>query len=60
VKMACEVARLAQVRRLALFHLDPSYSDEQMDAIVARAQESFPETISSAEGLELSYPPLLA
>ncbi len=57
VAMACEVAQLAEVGRLALFHLDPSYSDDQMDQIVTDAQAVFPNTIGSREGLELVFEP---
>lgn len=59
VAMACEVARLAEVRQLALFHLDPDYSDDQMGRILTRAQALFPGTISAAEGLSLTYRPCL-
>ena len=57
IAAACEVASRAEVGQLALFHLDPSYSDDQMDAIVIQARGLFPNTISSAEDLELVYEP---
>ncbi len=57
VAMACETARMAEVDKLALFHLDPTYNDEQVDEIIAEAQELFPNTISCKDGLELAYEP---
>lgn len=52
-QMACEVARLAGARRLLLFHHDPRYSDEQIDAIQCEAQSLFPNTMVAYEGLEM-------
>ncbi len=57
VAMACEVARLAGVRKLALFHLDPSYDDDKMDEIVAEAQAVCPDTIACKEGMDLVFEP---
>ena len=37
VEYAVDVARAAAVRRLALFHHDPTRTDEQVDALVLRA-----------------------
>ena len=37
VEYAIDVARAAAVRRLALFHHDPTRTDEQVDALVLRA-----------------------
>ncbi len=57
IQMACEVARLAGVGQLALFHLDPTYDDQQVDRLVVQAQAWFPNTIASYDGLELAYQP---
>mgnify|MGYP005843044957 CR=1 FL=1 len=52
-QMACEVACQAKARQLVLFHHDPRYGDEQLDALQAEAQELFPNTIAAYEGLEI-------
>lgn len=52
-RMACEVACQAKARQLVLFHHDPRYDDEQIDALQAEAQALFPNTIAAYEGLEI-------
>lgn len=52
-QMACEVARLANARRLVLFHHDPRHNDEQIAALEREAQSLFPNTIAAYEGLEI-------
>jgi phosphoribosyl 1,2-cyclic phosphodiesterase len=52
--MACEVARLASVRQLVLFHHDPSHTDEHVALIEREAQRGFEHTIAAYEGLEIS------
>lgn len=47
---AVEVARLAQVARLALFHHDPRRSDTEVDAIETAAQAGFSQTWAAREG----------
>jgi transcriptional regulator with AAA-type ATPase domain len=47
------VARTAGVKQLVLFHHDPSRTDDQVDALVARARALFPSTIAAREGLRL-------
>jgi phosphoribosyl 1,2-cyclic phosphodiesterase len=47
------VARTAGVKQLVLFHHDPSRTDDQVDALVARARALFPNTIAAREGLRL-------
>jgi len=51
--MACDVARLANARRLVLFHHEPLYDDEKIAAIERTARENFPDTIAAYEGLEI-------
>lgn len=51
---AAQVAERAQVKRLALFHYSPDASDEEMEGRLLQAQEVFPETFLSYEGLELT------
>lgn len=51
---ACEVARRAEVGRLALFHHDPMRGDDAVDGIEARARCLFPSTLAAREGLEVA------
>ncbi len=60
VDYAIEVAVRAGARRLALFHHDPSHTDERMDALIERARElgarrGLDEVIAASEGLTLSF-----
>jgi phosphoribosyl 1,2-cyclic phosphodiesterase len=52
-RMACEVAQAAGVKRLALFHFDPTYSDETVAGIEAESQAHFPGAFAAREGLEI-------
>ncbi len=52
-QMACEVARAAGVKRLALFHHDPSYDDESVHDLEEQAQALFSGAFSAREGLEI-------
>ena len=47
------VAREAGVKRLVLFHHDPSHNDEMLRAIEAQARREFPETYVAREGWTL-------
>ncbi len=51
--MATEVARLAQVGQLVLFHHEPTYDDAKLDALLAEAQGRFAQTRSAFEGMEI-------
>jgi ribonuclease BN (tRNA processing enzyme) len=51
--MACEVARAAGIRQLALFHHEPQYDDEMIHVIEVRARQEFPNVVSAYEGLEI-------
>ena len=53
-EMAAETARAADVKKLYLFHYDPQYNDEQLDAMVAQAREIFPAAEGAREGLEIT------
>lgn len=53
ISMACQAAFCAGVRQLALFHHAPEYSDQQLDAVVERARQIFPDTFAAREGMEL-------
>ena len=52
--MAAEVAKTAHVRRLILFHHEPTYDDDKLDMMQAEAQGQFAETLSAYEGMEVS------
>ncbi len=51
--MACAVARLANARRLVLFHHEPRYDDAQVARLEAEAQQLFPNTQAAFEGMEI-------
>ena len=51
--MACEVARAAGVKRLALFHFDPNYDDEAVARIEAEVRGCFPSAFAAYDGLAL-------
>jgi ribonuclease BN (tRNA processing enzyme) len=53
VAMAVEAARAAHVHELLLFHHEPTYNDDQLDAMEAEAQSQFPRARSAYEGLEI-------
>ncbi|NOK58144.1 MAG: MBL fold metallo-hydrolase [Chloroflexi bacterium AL-N10] len=52
-EMACAVAQASNVQRLILFHHDPNYDDETIEAMERNARDIFPETHAAYEGLEL-------
>jgi phosphoribosyl 1,2-cyclic phosphodiesterase len=53
VKMATEVALAATVRRLILFHHEPTYDDNQLDLMQKDARTIFANTDSAYEGMEI-------
>jgi len=53
VKIATDVALAAGVRRLILFHHEPTYDDDQLDRMEAEARTSFANTYSACEGMEI-------
>lgn len=52
-QMACELARAAGAKRLALFHHDPTYDDESVHDLEEQAQALFKGAFSAREGLEV-------
>ncbi|MDX1438627.1 MAG: MBL fold metallo-hydrolase [Rubricoccaceae bacterium] len=54
-KHAAQLARQAEVGKLALFHHDPEHDDAQLAEILERAKEIFPATILATEGQELQF-----
>jgi len=53
IDMATEAARVANVGELILFHHEPTYDDDQLDAMEAQAQARFARTRSACEGMEI-------
>lgn len=53
ITMATEVAEMARVGKLILFHHEPTYSDEKLDAMQAEARTYFANTYSAYEGMEV-------
>jgi phosphoribosyl 1,2-cyclic phosphodiesterase len=47
---SARVAREAGVRRLVLFHYDPSHDDETLQAIEVESRKEFPQTYAAREG----------
>jgi ribonuclease BN (tRNA processing enzyme) len=52
-EMAIAIARAADVKKLVLFHHDPSHDDDTLAEIEKKAQEDFPNTILAYEGLTI-------
>ncbi len=55
--MACEVARAANVKQLALFHYEPGYNDKVIAQIERKARSSFSNTIAPYEGMTMTFAP---
>jgi phosphoribosyl 1,2-cyclic phosphodiesterase len=53
-EMAGVVARAADVKRLALFHHDPSHSDEDIREIEKQTAKIFPNSFAAFEGMEVA------
>jgi ribonuclease BN (tRNA processing enzyme) len=53
-EMAAEVAKIANVKQLAIYHMDPSYNDEAVEAMEAYTRKYFPNTLAAKEGLEIN------
>jgi len=52
-EMAAGIAQMAGVGRLVLFHHNPTYGDDILAEMEARAKEIFPNSILAREGLTL-------
>jgi ribonuclease BN (tRNA processing enzyme) len=52
-EMAIAIAQAAGVKKLVLFHHDPSHDDDTLTEIEKKAQEAFPNTILAYEGLAI-------
>ena len=53
ITMATEVAEAAHVRKLVLFHHEPTYDDAKLDALQEEARRHFASTYSAYEGMEI-------
>jgi phosphoribosyl 1,2-cyclic phosphodiesterase len=48
-----KIAKAANVKKLVIFHHDPSHDDEFMDAIELQSQQAFPAAIVASEGMNI-------
>lgn len=51
--MATEVAAMAHVGKLVLFHHEPTHDDAQLDVLQAEARKHFAQTYAAYEGMEI-------
>jgi ribonuclease BN (tRNA processing enzyme) len=54
IDMAVDVAQKAAVKRLALFHHEPTHDDKTMNSIQKRAQGLFRSTVVAHEGMVIN------
>jgi len=47
----CQLAEQARVKKLVLYHHDPSHDDESLHAMEVRAREHFPKSTAAREGV---------
>jgi phosphoribosyl 1,2-cyclic phosphodiesterase len=57
IEMATQAAYLGHVRELILFHHEPTYDDNQLDRMEAKARAYFAHTRSAHEGMEIALLP---
>jgi phosphoribosyl 1,2-cyclic phosphodiesterase len=50
---AVKIAQAAQVKKLMIFHHDPSHDDDFMDAVQLQATKVFPQAIVAKEGMKI-------
>ena len=48
-----KVAKAANVKKLVLFHHDPSHDDNFVKQIEAESRQLFPQSIAAYEGLQI-------
>ncbi|MCY7338260.1 MAG: MBL fold metallo-hydrolase, partial [Chamaesiphon sp.] len=48
-----KIAQAAQVKKLVIFHHDPTHNDEFMDAIEIQSQQVFAGSIVAREGMKI-------
>jgi ribonuclease BN (tRNA processing enzyme) len=53
VDMAAKVAEKAQVKRLVLFHHEPTHDDRTMEKIARHAKQLFRSTVVAREGMQI-------
>ena len=54
IDMAVDVARKAEVKRLVLFHHEPTHDDKTMEEIEKQTKALFHSTVVAREGMEIS------
>jgi ribonuclease BN (tRNA processing enzyme) len=52
-QMAIDVARVAGVKKLALFHHDPTHSDDMLEQLEKQAQAALPHTVLARERMTI-------
>lgn len=52
-QMAVEVAKLAEVKKLILFHHNPDYDDDKLNKVQKEIQKIFPNSFYAYEGLKI-------
>ena len=55
-KQAARIAKDAEVRKMALIHYSPRYSDYELSNILDEAKEIFPETVLSRDRMTFDIP----
>jgi phosphoribosyl 1,2-cyclic phosphodiesterase len=50
---AIEIAQAAHVKKLVIFHHDPSHNDEFMDSIEIQSARVFPQSVVAREGMKI-------
>lgn len=53
VKIACQAAEDAGVKKLVLWHHDPSSTDDELDAVFEHAKANFSDCIIGKDGMEI-------
>lgn len=50
---AAEIVKKAGVKKLVLFHHEPTHDDDAVEEIERRARELFPDTVAAREGMTI-------
>jgi len=53
-EMAAEIAKLANAKQLVIYHIDPSYNDDNIDTMENNTKKYFGNTIAAREALEIN------
>ena len=52
---AVELAKVANVNKLILFHFNPEYSDETVSRIEQKAKKNFTNTVAAKQGMKVNF-----